>query len=85
MEKIQTAEEFLKQNNVVGMTDLMTPLMIEFAKMHVEAALKEASEKAVMYDHNEDCHYIDEEGNCPESWLIGRDSILKSYPLDNIK
>ena len=59
--------------------------MIEFAKLHVEAALKEASEKVVMYDDNEDGHYVDEEGNYPEFLLIDRHSILNSYPLDNIK
>jgi hypothetical protein len=60
-------------------------LMIEFAKMHVEAALKEASEKATMYDDNEDCHFEDEEGNYPEYLLIDKNSILNSYPLSNIK
>lgn len=58
---------------------------IEFARYHVEQALKEASEKAVMYDDNEDCHFIDEEGNCPEYLLIDRKSILNSYSLENIK
>tara|TARA_R110000868_G_scaffold187055_1_gene429554 strand:+ start:392 stop:586 length:195 start_codon:yes stop_codon:yes gene_type:complete len=37
---IPTAEEFLKENNVVGMTDLLTPMMIAFATFHVEAALE---------------------------------------------
>jgi hypothetical protein len=37
-----TAEEFLIENKVVGMTDLIASIMIEFAKLHVEMALKEA-------------------------------------------
>jgi hypothetical protein len=72
MEKIPTAEEFLQQSNVVGMTDLMTPLMIEFAKLHVEAALKEAV-KCLPYDDKMNQSLLDER------------AILNSYPLDKIK
>ena len=47
--------------------------MIEFAKLHVEAALKEASEKAEWKGYTlaavEICDY----------------SILDAYPLENIK
>ena len=55
-------------------------VMIEFAKMHVEAALKDASEKAKItyeYDGNTGSEY------CYE--YIDKNSILNSYPLDNIK
>jgi hypothetical protein len=49
--KIPTAEEFLKRENLP--TDILSGddinyAMIEFAKLHVEAALKEASEDANM-------------------------------------
>jgi len=48
-------------------------MMIEFAKLHVEAALKEASKK----------------GKCVEymvgEYTVKKDSILNSYPLENIK
>ena len=46
--------------------------MIEFAKLHVEAALHIASERADLTD-NSSFTYVDKE------------SILKSYPLDKIK
>jgi hypothetical protein len=46
--------------------------MIEFAKMHVEAALKEASKKSKA-----------KEGQITDYKLTN--SILKSYSLDNIK
>jgi hypothetical protein len=47
--------------------------MIEFAKMHVEAALKAASEKAEIVQH------------CTPGYdYINENSILNSYPLDNI-
>ena len=72
MEQIPTAEEFLQQSNVVGMTGLMTPLMIEFAKLHVEAALKAAKE-------------VDKKNRELKPKLNQRFSILNSYPLENIK
>jgi hypothetical protein len=46
--------------------------MIEFAKLHIEAALKEASETADLTDN----------GRFP---YVDKDSILNSYSLDNIK
>jgi hypothetical protein len=72
MEKIPTAEEFLQQSNVVGMTGLMTPLMTEFAKLHVKAALKEAV-KHLPYDDKMNQSLLDER------------AILNSYPLNKIK
>ena len=54
--------------------------MIDFAKLHVEAALKEASENAkIRYDYsgNTGSEYCDE--------FVDIDSILNSYPLDKIK
>jgi hypothetical protein len=46
--------------------------MIEFAKLHVEAALKEAAEKAITEEVWGD-YYVDKK------------SILNSYPLISIK
>jgi hypothetical protein len=43
---IPTADEFFLQNN--GQHQSVSKMMIEFAKIHVEAALKEASEDANM-------------------------------------
>ena len=56
MEKIPTAEEvidkmvkFASANDTINCTVYsLSQVMIEFAKMHVETALKEASEK---FDH----------------------------------
>jgi len=59
MEKIPTAEEFLNQRVYITQDDIedvhdsvsaVTEAMIDFAKMHVEAALKEASESTLLYD-----------------------------------
>jgi hypothetical protein len=74
MAQIPTAEEFLQQSNVVGMTGLMTPLMIEFAKLHVEAALKEAMYKA-----------DEKEISSMQVNEYYREQILNSYPLEKIK
>jgi hypothetical protein len=64
---IPTADEFYNED--------LTPLenMIEFAKLHVEAALKEATH---VLDVNNDADFIE----YPTSKRI-----LKSYPLTNIK
>jgi len=83
MEKIPTALEFLKEaqsNPTKGWTTHKA--MIEFAKLHVEATLKEASEKATVtpIDHEEIS-----EGSFRPIWGVDDDSILNSYPLDNIK
>lgn len=85
--KVITAQEFLDisfgENKAVR--SKITKAMIEFAKLHVQEALKQASEKSLMKDVNEDCHYEDEEGNFPEIYFIDKDSILNAYDLDNIK
>lgn len=72
MNKMPTAEEFLKSKNYFD-SDEYEDLIIEFAKLHVEAALKSASEKATYSGFNFASIEIDE------------DSILNAYPLDWIK
>ena len=87
MEKIPTAENFLIINDDKDFRLSMSgryvsEMMIEFAKLHVEAALKEASEKATVtpVDHEEIS-----EGSFRPIWGVDDDSILNSYSLDNIK
>ena len=69
-----TAEEFYKQTTgcVINHIDIKNA-MIEFAKLHVTEALKEASEKAEI----EDLSYDDR--------IINVKSILNAYSLENIK
>jgi hypothetical protein len=60
--------------------DNIPDLMVEFAKYHVEAALKAASEKINLTD--EVCEALQ------NHWFkeyIDKDSILNSYPLTNIE
>jgi len=72
---IPTAEEFSKNftrlRSALALQDL-TDLMISFAALHVQAALKEASKNVVI------------EGNSFE-YELDKNSILNAYPLENIK
>lgn len=85
-----TAEEFF-DNNTNGFLDRndCEKLMIEFAKLHVTQALKQASEKVVfkILFHFGNIEEIDNSiedcmGNLN---VIDKDSILNVYPLTNIK
>jgi hypothetical protein len=81
MSKIPTAEEVMQNHldphdclRVSKCYDMTLDAMKEFAKLHVEAALKEASEKAKI------------DKSVTFGWeKVDRPSILKSYPLENIK
>ena len=87
---IPTAEEWLKQrcghqtNHKEGenlYSSVMAFDLIEFAKLHVEAALKAASKKVTC---KEEIQY-DEQDNAVLIAKIDKDSILNAYPLTNIK
>ena len=82
MTQMPTAENLLRNQFCEGEFDeimeclngsiepSLVTAMIEFAKLHVEAALKEASEK----------------GKCSNGTsIVLKNSILNSYSLDNIK
>jgi hypothetical protein len=67
MSKIPTAEEILNKHLIPANA------MIEFAKLHVEAALNSANEEAIESDDlQEDCY-------------SGRYHMKNSYPLEKIK
>jgi hypothetical protein len=57
--------------------------MIEFAKLHVKAALIEASEYAEMIADKEQDFRL-QNCNCTD-YIIDKNSILNAYPLENIK
>ena len=87
MNKIPTAEEFLKfhritaneviYNSVDEMCGTITDFMIEFAKLHVQAALDAASYNAEIT--------WDALPVIGDFQIIDKDSILTAYPLENIK
>ena len=61
----------LTRDTHIGTAKNIKKAMIEFAKMHVKEALKQASEQV----------YVSDTVFCE----IDRDSILNAYPLENIK
>ena len=90
MSTLPTAEEWLSNHKELSVHDVASydeggylgvderalyTIMVEFAKLHVEQALKTASQNASLnYDEWDDmAAYID------------RDSIENAYPLTNIK
>jgi hypothetical protein len=77
--KIPTAYQFLTNFTDEPDDDTIYEAMVEFAKLHVEAALKEASEKASLTDF---AYEFLQEG-APDA--IDKDTILNSYSLENIK
>jgi hypothetical protein len=85
---IPTAEEWLLNHKELSKYDVaehdeggylgvnednLYKIMIEFAKLHVEAALKAAYENI---------EYTEVDSSVP---YVVKDSILNSYPLENIK
>ena len=73
-----TAKEFLKnfhRQEEHNLEQGVQEAMIEFSKLHVEAALKAAVRNAE----------ITTIGRYTKTQLIDEDSILDSYPLTNIK
>lgn len=93
MEKIPTAENFLKDFELgeTGKVDIedAKQAIIEFAKLHVEAALKAASEKSYVeyidLETKEVFDYTDVITDDGVGADVNKNSILNSYPLENIK
>ena len=74
MEKIPTAEEF--SNDIKYVTHSLDEKLITFAKLHVEAALKDIEEK--LFEALDDREYL-EENVCD---VIEE---MRNYKLENIK
>lgn len=93
-DRIPSAEEWLSNHKELSSYDVayhdeggyqgvdenkLYKIMIEFAKLHVEAALKAASEKVSLTDF---AYEFLQEGAYD---AIDKETILNAYPLDNIK
>ena len=82
---MKTATEFFDEGNFNNVTDML----IEFAKMHVQEALKQASEKGFIeyidLNTDETFDYTDVITDDDVEVNINKDSILNAYPLDLIK
>ena len=70
----------LTRDTHIGTAKDIKKAMIEFAKLHVEAALKEASKKAKCCDDA-----IVDLGHTITEAYVEENSILNAYPLTNIK
>lgn len=82
MSKIPTAEELFQDRIFSEFDAITTELMIEFAKLHVQKALLFASNSAQLEQNGEIYDYFDD----PEGDVtVNKESILNSYPLENIK
>ena len=83
--KIPTAEEFMTENDSMRMPRGVSyqkefgEALIEFAKLHVKAALEAAAEKALIEEQIPE--YIREEHYVE----VNKDSITNAYPESNIK
>ena len=84
MSKIPTAEEILELHYNMDRDEDGHPIyydwsakdaMIAFAKMHVEAALKETEKETIKYISKTSI----------ELNMYNKNSILNAYPLENIK
>lgn len=70
--KIVTGEEFLNSKGITGIqANTISNWMVEFTKLHVEAALKGCLNK---YHHASE-----------ENYVFGSSEIMNAYPLTNIK
>jgi hypothetical protein len=84
MNKLPTAKEFIigKRDNYNGVrSDVIVKSMIEFAKLHVEAALNSIYENGVDDITSWSGNPYTGEG----SYYLDEDKIKKAYPLENIK
>ncbi len=81
MSKIPTAKQFVKKYEREG---FLEDKFIEFAKIHVAAALEAASEKAKTKSRKKSFKVS---SGIEYDYIISVDksSILNAYPLDNIK
>ena len=74
----------LTRDTHIGTAKNIKKAMIEFAKLHVEASLKKASEKAVT-----DYEYAGETGEFDDisvyDYFVDKKSILNAYSLENVK
>ena len=73
---IPTAKEFYDAHY----SDDAVVIMRDFAKLHVEAALQAASQKAKA--DTEIAHFAEGSYKAP---VVDKSTILTSYPLDNIQ
>ena len=90
--ELQTAEDIALRYDTHLSENHLTRVraaMIEFAELHVEAALKSAFNNSEMrVSENDTDEYPSFTDNYDDGYVtitVSKDSILNAYPLDNIK
>lgn len=85
--KIPTAEEFLDKNrDIQSDYDYETSkMMIEFAKLHVKAALESAANNVRLSKNGSDLPYGEHHSEKCGTWTVNKKFITEAYPLENIK
>ena len=88
-ETLKSKETYDEEYPTISLSDA-EEAMIEFAKLHVKAALKKASKNADLLENGEKTYsnrYIVSKGNhYSETEVdINKNSIILAYPLKNIK
>lgn len=86
--KLPTAEKYIKKHPYVDSFlgsaqgyEVLINFMVEFAKLHVTAALKQASDQATAIGGG----YQSDSRHLPSNkTTVNKESILNSYPLENI-
>ena len=85
---LELVESKFPNHNGVFVLRNIEEFMVEFAKMHVQTALEEASKEGKIIDEDGDTyhqpHVFYFNGEEYKNW-IDKDSILNSYPESNIK
>ena len=88
--KIPSVEEYLKNSHATGMAfnrKAIQEVMVEFAKIHVKAALEAAYNNASLKEEEfgideQICWNSSEMGDC---YVLDKNSILSAYPEELIK
>ena len=73
-----TAEQF--NNDIKYITYSIEEKLITFAKLHCKAQAKAISENATCSDQGD----VNRHGEWSEYYVVDKESILNTYPLDNI-
>jgi hypothetical protein len=77
--KIPTAEEFFEKGGTYP------ELAIEFAKLHVKAALESATNNVRLSKNGSDLPYGEHHSEKCGTWTVNKKFITEAYPLENIK
>lgn len=85
---LPTAREFLFKNADRFQSTTPDEWLIEFTKLHVQAALKAASEKAIIHEDYEECYTSDyvckgkEQHYCIETDRDGMPCSIRKYSIN---